>query len=907
MTLRPRRNLHRGVVPASALHFDPGLLGANEARGRIVAAWEPGAGIAELPGGRGLLLRLPHPRLLDCTVSPGLPLVARGRWLLAAPLEDDEIAALAPAPDDVVLVRSGRAVRIPWQDTREIDPAGWIDSSHFSVEVGATLGALPAPPASSFEELRTPLRDRLLAKEEVQSKASARLERAAAALQGAGTARTRIPGGMTPGKSALAAFATRALRLVSALLPAGRVEPNGEPARRGRADRSGLQGPPASRGAAARFWSAVARLAARIANQTALSMLVQRRTSRYVAQLVDMFRQGKLEEALHHAIALNPPGSPHQAPSLGSLQPREDLSISGASFGTGKNIALSPDIRDALRRHYQQAHDRLLQQGREEAAAFVLAELLGDAEAAVSLLERSGRLRAAAEIAEARQVNPGIVVRQWILAGEHERAFWIARRSGAFAVAVDRLQRTHPEEARTLRRSWAESLAAGGDYAGATQAIWPEEPDRPLAASWIDRGIELGGASGLRLCVYKVALREDSFAEVRDRVVPHLEEETQEGAAAREAFARQLLAHDQTPALAALARVAARTLLRDRAAGRSLVQRHVFEKLVKFAGDPLLRADLPALASNPANPQPGDKLACTIADTDGGTRPVLDAALLPSGKLVVALGEAGVWVLSDQGRRVRTFDVPAHGLVVSDSGAVAIAVASRGGMRRLTRLELDTGTHRRWCDARVDTYARSFDGSTWFVGIGDSIHAIDCLAPDLRSIWRVGDIGGRVAAIVRAQRCFSAIVNGSEEPEGWTWDMAGPALRRRNEISVPEDGYVALSSAGTVVEFVPVGGDFRATIATEHQTRRLAVPGDDRELLEPIVGERWLALPSIGAAGMRIDFSSLVAEHRGAIELEGTCGVSIRLGEIGAVIADDRGRLLVVDLQAGLLRCDLRV
>jgi len=55
-------------------------------------------------------------------------------------------------------------------------------------------------------------------------------------------------------------------------------------------------------------------------------------------------------------------------------------------------------------------------------AAFVLAELLHADVEAIALLERHGRLRAAAELAEARPVPPALAVRAWLLAGDAARS-----------------------------------------------------------------------------------------------------------------------------------------------------------------------------------------------------------------------------------------------------------------------------------------------------------------------------------------------------------------------------------------------------------------------------------------------------------------------------------------------------
>src|SRR5690606_27242115 len=101
---------------------------------------------------------------------------------------------------------------------------------------------------------------------------------------------------------------------------------------------------------------------------------------------------------------------------------------------------------------------------------FVLAELLMANEEAVSFLERHGRFGLAAELAEARKLAPGLVVRQWLLAGDRERAVRLAIRHGAFADAIARLERDHRALALQLRALWADRLATAGDFVGAVDA-----------------------------------------------------------------------------------------------------------------------------------------------------------------------------------------------------------------------------------------------------------------------------------------------------------------------------------------------------------------------------------------------------------------------------------------------------
>src|SRR5262249_3706532 len=148
--------------------------------------------------------------------------------------------------------------------------------------------------------------------------------------------------------------------------------------------------------------------------------------------------------------------------------------------------------------------ERLEREGRIDEAAFVLAELLRESAEAVAFLERHGRLRLAAELAEARALPPGLLVRQWVLAGDVDPALRIARRRGAFADALVRME--NHERAPALRVVWAETLAEAGDFAAAVDVIWPVESARRIGAAWVEHAIAQGGVPAARMLAKKLVL-----------------------------------------------------------------------------------------------------------------------------------------------------------------------------------------------------------------------------------------------------------------------------------------------------------------------------------------------------------------------------------------------------------------
>ena len=212
---------------------------------------------------------------------------------------------------------------------------------------------------------------------------------------------------------------------------------------------------------------------------------------------------------------------------------------------------------------YRSSFNRLVAQNRIEEAAFVLAELLRANEEAVAFLERHDKLKLAAELAEARQLPPGLVVRQWFIAGDIKRAVEIARRTQAFADAVLRLEKSDKEQAEKLRVVWAASLAEGGNYAGAVDVIWPIEAHRPTARQWIDKAIEVGGPVAGRMLARKLAIVPEDFENIRQSALTFLEDESFEQQETRVSFAEALCQGETTRQAQTLARVTARAILRD--------------------------------------------------------------------------------------------------------------------------------------------------------------------------------------------------------------------------------------------------------------------------------------------------------------------------------------------------------
>ncbi len=678
--------------------------------------------------------------------------------------------------------------------------------------------------------------------------------------------------------------------------PAGEPEPAAAPLLPAPAAAHDPEPGPAHRepasGTGGRFAAVLHRLTGRTALASRLTRAVSRHHAAYLRRLMEMFESGDFDNALRHAVPLAIPAEagPRRLP-LRPLTPRAELRIRPERSRPWSSAGISPEVFGELRRLYREAFHRLESQERIEEAAFLLAEVLHAHEEAVGFLERHGRFRLAAEMAEARDLAPGLVVRQWFLARDRERALRIARRTGAFSDAVTRLERSRqPEEARELRRLWAQGLADAGDYAAAVDTLWPLEPERVRTLVWMDCAIEQGGAPAGRMLARKVALAPEPFARIRDACLALLESWRAEGAAARLAFADTLRRGPRTPAAQVLARAAVRAMARDSGRFGARLEPAELRQLVAFAGDGALKADAPALPLPPREPwiSRNGLWRVEIAGSDAGTMPAYDAAFLPNGLTAVALGEAGVRLLSRDGRAVAEFDPPAHRLVVSDHGDRAFALARRGEVWRITLIDFAAGTVQDWRDTRLEAFAPDFDGALWFVAEPGELIAVETNTGAFDGAW-AAPLPGPALTIARSETRCSLLVAG-RETEVWTYELPSLTLRHREALPQGRSGTLGISPDGALAE-APA-----ALLPTGPPSSPPAAAGD------------WIAWPLYGKQGVTIQLLHRPSDTvRAEVVLERTTRVTLHLQPQALTLADDRGRVLVLDLEYGQVRRELRL
>ena len=906
--LRPRKVAHKGRVEAAGFLFDTGLIGVAEARRRILNLWE--SGVQVFADGPNYFVRLSSTIRVDSAHSVATPLVKVEDVLSALPLSHDEFELLQPPSHAVVFAKGGVAQVTQLSSSNVESPEKWLDVAAFKVVQVSSLGAAFAEPT--------------LVAEAVPFDARAKLDGVPAEAEGLQEAIAAIKSAVS-GKSQ-AAGAWSAAQQLSGWLGGFIAFITSEISQRLRSQSSARyttlqhtdQGPQNG-------W--LTRLGMRLLHTSRLARVLGRRQAAYLSKMMDMFERGDLNEALKHAIPFSDLSSQNQRPALGVPSPRANLSILPRRGRISTSIGLGPDLMRYLHELYRSCFDQLAAQNRIDEAVFVLAELLGANDEAVSFLESHGKLKLAAELAEGRELPPGLVVRQWFLAGDIERAVGIARRTQAFADAVLRLERTNREQAENLRVVWALSLAEAGNYAGAVDVIWPVDAHRRTALKWMDKAIEVGGAVTGRMLARKVTIVPDEFEDIRRRAMNFLEDESYELLETRMAFAEALASEPNTKEARTLARVAARAILRDAGQHSSAVTAKQFTRLVNFSGDGPLRTDVPPFPVEHDQPvTPLLSMSCVAADC--GSMPVHDALLLPNGRMLVALGEIGARLLTRDGRTVTHFDQPAEKLVISDNGARAIALARRGAVWRLSRFDLVEWRSEDWCDAEIDAFAADYDGSLWFLGAKGDFYAIDAHSKSFEALWRVPEAGGEVLRVARSASSCSFLTTAKEwsELEQWIYALPLLTLRRRTSPQDPLDNVIrlewreAFSPEGVYVDqsryclldisqpeankITPLPSLSLRVFEGEVEKLEISLGDESSEPLIPEVFGRRVASPVLEPDGVRVRVIDLQSKEVTAqLFLENSKQVSTRLAENTLTVADDLGRVIVIDLRRN---CSLR-
>jgi|GEM_PF-2494726 len=451
------RLIHRGHIQAAALIVTAKRESALHAD--VLALLLPGDRVHAVGASLHshatfrLLILFATARRLEVALSQGTPLHLDGRLMTSFPLSKGEREQAIGAQAQLVLANQGEVdfARIG----EAIDPSRWLDLSAFRALKMRSLGA---PPPSMSMALTTRDPRAVLGLAPLSGDALAAMKALLAAPAATLTSSTLLNGAVR----ALAAL----IRLTQGLFGATKPAPVRAEGQASASQAAPYEPPWIVRKLAS--WIDALRMRAW---QSSLGSYLAKKHAEYIARLMELLERGDIDEALRHAIPLSATvdTGAARAPSLHLPSPRTYLSISKTRT-TGGSLGLGDSLFAMLKARYRALYERLIALGRIDDAAFVLAELLDDVLGAVALLEKCGRTREAAELAEARKLEPAILVRQWIIARDLPRALLLARRHGAFEAAITHL-RNEPEARKTLAIAWADVRAESGDYLGALLSL----------------------------------------------------------------------------------------------------------------------------------------------------------------------------------------------------------------------------------------------------------------------------------------------------------------------------------------------------------------------------------------------------------------------------------------------------
>lgn len=248
------------------------------------------------------------------------------------------------------------------------------------------------------------------------------------------------------------------------------------------------------------------------------------------------------------------------------------------------------------------------------------------------------------------------------------------------------------------------------------------------------------------------------------------------------------------------------------------------------------------------------------------------------------------------------FDVPAFSLVLSVHEDRALALAPRGTLKRVSRLDLVQRRAEPWCDTRADAFAPVYDGSLWFIAVEDSVMAVDALASEPRALWRVPQVGGRVLQVAVGPSGLSfAAFDPEAELHRWTFSLPDLTLRSRQtlpgrvellrHLSLRMDGELVVLDSSQVRWLGPFAG------------RPIPLPVLPVDPAEVVLGGAWLAALERTPVGLGVH---LLERVRGTVLarflFEGELPVSVRFLNGELLLFDTAGRLARVDLTRGEVR-----
>ncbi len=559
------------------------------------------------------------------------------------------------------------------------------------------------------------------------------------------------------------------------------------------------------------------RLFEKLLQNTPLTDLALRKYDRRIAELKRLFGEGRLEEALKKSLSLGEEPPPdmdvHADAPIAGPGIRERLKIQATRGKPQHPLAALPDgAREELEALYRAHAEKCVANGDIEHAAFILSELLNDAEAAVKVFADAGKFAIAARLAQGRRLSPTLFIPLWYKAGEHERALRLAERHDAYELLLRSTDDAHEAFRTHVRRIWSERLAVVGDYAAALATSEPlageDEAIQGRRQDWMSEGLRAMNMDAPIIARALKALRLADDASVdpaMSALQQLLQEQNLDGARQRKHLAELLLEPGfesgtleayRSKRLPFVADKLSRALLIDHAQFGLLSSRDLVSSLADAGGQTTLATDIRRLPrvmkqNIAAAPQR------LIVNSKSGALAVVACAPMRGRRLLIAYEDGSLRLFDARNTEVWRDQLwNPRAIVPISPGRLAIVIREEPGERRLSIVDTETLRHVDIGPLDLQAWSTTAASHGWLVYDGKQVLNLrldQFLAPlsggtveTLESHWATPiTIDGRVRALTFASESGDAL---------WLFERSDGALERwrvsRNDLRT---SYYALS------------------------------------------------------------------------------------------------------------------
>jgi hypothetical protein len=211
---------------------------------------------------------------------------------------------------------------------------------------------------------------------------------------------------------------------------------------------------------------------------------------------------------------------------------------------------------------------------------------------------------------------------------------------------------------------------------------------------------------------------------------------------------------------------------------------------IRGRADTALVADLPTGKQQQSSPNPPLHLPALPP----GQLAISDAAALPNGDVLVALGSLGCRLFRRNGTAVAEWHAPTNRLVMADHAGAALLLDQRpNGEVDVRRLDLTTRRLQSYGTMELVSFADSFDGAQWLVVDRTNAAIVDLTERSPTISWRPLEPGTACHSLLRTPLDVTALVTvtrdsiGGQDTELRTWNPTMARLTNRRVVVFPTD------------------------------------------------------------------------------------------------------------------------